>query len=94
MFMKKKATKEERLYMSRVAMLGCMICGNSQVEIHHKTGTGMGLRASHADIMPLCVNHHRGQNGIHTMGRRAWEREFKTTQQELIDKTKDMLDEG
>ena len=51
-------TKDEKKYLSRVAELGCFICGGL-AEIHHiRTGQGR-MRASHYDVIPLCPIHHR-----------------------------------
>ncbi|MEE9510347.1 MAG: Ref family recombination enhancement nuclease [Candidatus Bathyarchaeia archaeon] len=80
---KKKPTKAEREYMSRVAELGCIIC-KSPAELHHLTGAGMGLRSK--DIIPLCPFHHRTGghgNAIHA-GTETWENIFGT-QEELRD---------
>ena len=58
--------------MDRVARLGCIICrkeGNemSPAELHHiRDMTGMGKRASHFEVIPLCVAHHRvGKESFH-----------------------------
>jgi len=72
----KKATKQERAYMGRVAELGCVICGGIP-EIHHNTkNRGYGAKSSNYDIMPLCVRHHRGEEGIHHIGVKTWEAKF------------------
>lgn len=76
--------KAERLHLSRVANLGCIVCSNlgyedSPAEIHHVlTGCGTGQRASNYDTIPLCPIHHRhGGNGtaIHA-GQKSFERNF------------------
>lgn len=74
-----------------MAELGCLICG-APAEIHHPTGAGMGLRASHYDAIPLCPTHHRtGGYGvaIHA-GQKAWEAKFGL-QAELTAKVKKLL---
>lgn len=59
--------------MANVAALGCIIC-KSEAEVHHiRDGTGMAMRASHQETIPLCFRHHRGEQGIHTLGTRKWE---------------------
>ncbi len=74
--MKKKANKQERAYMGRVAELGCLICGGIP-EIHHNTkNRGYGAKSSNYDIMPLCVRHHRGEEGIHHIGVKTWQEKF------------------
>lgn len=73
--------KAEKIHMSKVADLGCLICGNSQVELHHiTTRTGMGKKASNFEVLPLCFRHHRGGNrgvALHA-GVRTWEENFGT----------------
>lgn len=84
--------------MGRVAALGCILCnhlglGASPAEVHHpRTGAGMGRRASHTDGIPLCPEHHRGQTGLHGMGRRAFEREYSITEAELLSLTLNELE--
>ncbi len=87
-------TAAERAYLSRVADLGCILCrrlryGNTPAEIHHaRTGTGAGRRASHYNTIGLCAEHHRGNTGLHGMGRKAFEREYGVTELELVEQTK------
>lgn len=81
-----------REYMGKVASLPCAICGAHGVHVHHiRTGIGMGRRASDFDTLPLCPNHHQGAEGIHGMGRKAWERYHGITELDLLAKTKEAL---
>ena len=91
-------TKAEIAHISRAVALGCAICrwkgfGETPAEYHHRrTGTGAGKRASHFDGFPLCPTHHRlGNDALHQMGRKAWERHFGVTEQQFIDQTKEMI---
>lgn len=91
-------TKAERAYIGKAVALGCALCrhlgyGESMAEYHHRrTGTGAGKRASHFDGFPLCPTHHRsGNEALHVMGRKAWERHFRVTEQQFIDRTKEMV---
>lgn len=68
---KRTATTRERQYMTKVAMLGCVICrnagyGETPAEIHHiREGQGGGQRSSNYLTIPLCQNHHRlGGDGV------------------------------
>ncbi len=75
--MKRVATKEEKKWMSRVADLGCLICQNNQVVIHHVTTLrGFGSRASNYHVLPLCVRcHDGGEKGVSLhAGIATWER--------------------
>ncbi len=94
---KKPATRSERDYMGRAAELGCALCrhlgyGATPAEIHHpRHGTGMGKRAAHTDGIPLCFPHHRGNEGIHGMGRKAFERHYGVTETELVEQTRRLI---
>ena len=91
-------TKAEKHHMGRVAALGCCLCQRygwhgTPAEVHHvRTGTGAGRRASHFDVIPLCPAHHRqGADGLHVMGRKAWERAHGVTELDLLDEVRAML---
>jgi len=93
---KKQATTAEREHMGKVAALGCIIDGcYCQAEIHHiRTGMGMGQRASHFMVLPLCTRHHRTggyKQAIHA-GQKAWE-EINGTEVELLIKVEKKLGE-
>lgn len=86
-------SKAEREYMNKVSRLGCVVCWRlygphdpGPVELHHpRTGAGMGRRASNGDVLPICYEHHRGDSGIHGMGRKAFEAHYGFTEMELLD---------
>lgn len=90
-------TKAESDYLGRVAALGCILCrrlglGETPAEVHHpRTGTGAGQRAAHGDGFPLCPEHHRGNTGLHGMGRKAFEAHYGVTELELRDQTHRLL---
>ena len=84
-------TEAERAHMARVAELGCVLCwhlGWGQAvpcEVHHqRTGIGAGKRASHYQTLGLCWTHHRGPQGIHGMGRKAFEKHHCITELRLL----------
>jgi hypothetical protein len=67
------------------------IC-DSPSEIHHLKGykfSGMGMKATSDDTIPLCYQHHRGQFGYHTSPKAFTEK--YGTQQELLDYTNQLL---
>lgn len=67
---------------------------DTPAEIHHqRTGTGAAARASHRRTVPLCPEHHRGNTGLHGMGRKAFERHYGITEVELIDEVRKLLGE-
>lgn len=75
------ATAAESAHMGRVAGLGCIVCrrlalGETPAEVHHiRAGQGW-KRAPHHHTIPLCYLHHRGADGIHHIGTKAWARRF------------------
>ena len=83
---KKRPTVAEKKWMQQVANYGCIACEIdgllSPAEIHHiRKHTGMGLRPSHFDILPLCASHHRtGKISVH-LGKKAFEKKFGTEEQ-------------
>ena len=94
-------TKDEKKYLSKVADLGCIICHRlgytgTPAEIHHIRGInlGMGVRNSHYQTLPLCPMHHRGNDGYHGMGRKAFERKYQTNESELLEQVKDLINEN
>ena len=78
-------TAKEKAHLSRVAALGCIVCG-AQAQVHHiRAGRGMALRASHYDTIPLCPPHHTtGGYGvaIHS-GQKEFEKRYGT-ERELL----------
>lgn len=81
----------ELKYMCRVALLGCVVCRNEGLgfvppQIHHLrvnplTGLhyGMGQRAPHNHVIPLCEAHHLATSpvGYHAHPR-GWAERFGT----------------
>lgn len=90
----KPKTAAEKRYMARVAELPCSVCGVWPVELHHPTGAGMGLRAKHTDVFPLCPPCHRtGGYGVAVhAGTKKWEK-LHGDQWEHVAKTKQILGE-
>lgn len=87
-------TPEQR-HMGRVAQLGCVVCrrlglGPTPAEVHHLRENGWG-KPSDYHTMPLCTLHHRGQDGIHHLGVKAWQRRY-WPQRELLAQTLNELD--
>ena len=96
---KKSATVAERIHMGKVASQGCVLCRHlgadpSPAEVHHiREGQGMSQRASHFLTIPLCPEHHRGNNGIHGLGAREFERRYKLDELDLLAMTIEGLSE-
>lgn len=63
-------------YWDKLRQLGCIVC-RQPPHIHHLlTGRAFGRKTSHSTCIGLCPNHHIGPEGIHTLGKRAWERKY------------------
>jgi hypothetical protein len=89
----KAKTKAEKEIMAKIADLGCIICGNNLVELHHITTLrGFGGRSKHNQILPLCFLHHRGgQRGVALHeGVKTWE-DIHGTQESLLEKVNEQL---
>lgn len=69
--------KAEREENSRIAALGCLVCGNPEAQIHHWR-EGNERRAT-APKIGLCVRHHMGKygEGFHS-GKKMWIATFGT----------------
>lgn len=86
----KKKTAEEEAYLEAVAQLNCMVCGSYPVEVHHvRDKTGLSVRPSHFETIPLCFNCHRGTFSVHNC-KKSFEAKYGT-QNEMIEKTKRII---
>lgn len=97
--MRKMKTADERKHMARVAQMPCIVCWTERgphdplpVELHHpRSGTGMGQRASHFDVIPLCVQHHRGNLGVHGLGVKGFEEHYGYSEADMLYRLREML---
>ena len=67
--------KERKIRFEALADYGCVICMRP-AEIHHLIGykySSLSKKADDINTIPLCVDHHRGNQGIHHLGMRVWE---------------------
>lgn len=70
-------------YLSAVAALGCIVCCQP-AQIHHAKGgsmryvesAGASQRTGDDCALPLCMRHHTGAEGIHTIGVQTWEARY------------------
>jgi hypothetical protein len=84
-------TKAEYAHKSKLAGMGCAMCHHihgphepGPVELHHLREGGWG-KGDYKTLIPLCYNHHRGAEGIHHLGTKAFSRYFDITQRELLE---------
>jgi len=83
-------TKAEKEHYRKLADLGCILCieylgiYGSPSEIHH---IRRGGKRSNAPVIALCPEHHRGNTGIHGLGRRSFEFRYGLTEEYLLDRS-------
>lgn len=84
-----KPTKLESAYMGRVAELGCIVChlldlhDHERPQLHHiREGQGMAQRAPNWLVIPLCLEHHTGPQGVH--GDRTYMKILKMDELDLL----------
>lgn len=82
-------TKSEKQHYEKIARLGCSLCrhleyGETPCEIHHIRRT---MPRKSAPVIGLCREHHRGDTGIHGLGRKAFEKKYGLTEEELLEIT-------
>jgi hypothetical protein len=91
------ATKNEKKSFDKLARIGCILCRtalgvqDSPAELHHYRRFGQPRSAS--DIIPLCPEHHRGNTGVHGLGRKGFENKWGVTQDSLLEKVHELLNE-
>ena len=88
-------TKDEKKHYDKVARLGCLLCrylnlGETPAEIHHIRRAG---KRDSAPVIGLCPEHHRGNTGIHGLGRKQFESRYSTDEETLLQKTLDLINE-
>jgi len=92
-------TKTEKENNAKLARLGCILCRQKGIqttdtptELHHCRRFGMPRNLS--PIIPLCAYHHRlGDTSIHLAGAKKFTSYWGYSQEDLIDKVRELLDE-
>jgi hypothetical protein len=90
-------TKAQKEHYEKVARLGCCLCRSFGedtydvgCEIHHIRRAG---KRDSAPVIGLCPEHHRGNSGIHGMGRKSFEKKYALTEEDLLEKTLELLND-
>lgn len=85
-------------HMGKVAGIGCILCQHlgfshdTPAEVHHlREGRGASQRGSDWLTVPLCPEHHRGNGGIHGLGRKGFEMRYKLSELDLLAMTMEAL---
>jgi len=89
----KDMKKSEKERYGKIARLGCILCwhlGNegTPAELHH---IRRGGRRDNAPVIPLCPEHHRGNTGIHGLGRKGFEKKYELSEEDLSSFTEHLL---
>ena len=93
MLAKKLPTKADKAWFAACHELGCAVCGKmTELETHHVTGAGMGLRSAHTDSFSLCHFHHRTGGYGHAVhaGTKEWEKRYGS-QTEILERVRTEL---
>ena len=86
--------KEEKKHYAKIAQLGCSLCrhlgyGETPCEIHHIRR--FGGKRKNAEVIGLCPEHHRGNTGVHGLGRKGFEARYGLDEQTLLSQTNKLL---
>lgn len=91
-------TKDEKKRLNQIAELGCILCSEvlgyegTPSELHHVRR--YGAKRSASPILPLCPEHHRGNDGVHGLGVKGFESKWGITCQELLERVDQRLGKG
>lgn len=94
------ATKEEKIWMTAIARLGCICCHlqghpNTPAVVHHLLRGGR--RIGHLHTIPLCPDHHQHtRSGTGKIARHPHRVQFEKaygTEQYLLETTRELVKE-
>jgi hypothetical protein len=89
------ATKDEKIALNKIAELGCILCSEilgitgTSAELHHVRR--YGAKRSASPVLPLCPEHHRGNNGVHGLGTKGFESKWGVTYEALLERVNEKL---
>ena len=89
------ATKNEKIALNKIAELGCILCSEilgfegTPSELHHVRR--YGAKRATSPILPLCPEHHRGNDGIHGLGVKGFERKYEISYEKLLERVNQKL---
>jgi len=93
------ATKDEKKRLNQIAELGCILCSEvfgeqviTPAELHHVRRYG-AVRIT-SKCLPLCPEHHRGNSGVHGLGLKGFEKKWKISCEELLERVDQKLGKG
>jgi len=93
-------SKTDPSTLSKIAELGCCVCRKigypgTPAELHFfsiKQSKNSTKRVQL--VLPICAPHHRGERGMHGLGKREFEKSYGFTIAELIEDTNNLLEES
>ena len=82
-------------HYGRIAGLGCILCRHlgyldTPAEIHHIRR--LGNVRNDSPVIPLCPEHHRGNSGVHGLGKKGFAKRYGLTEENLLEQTNKLLD--
>ena len=90
-------TKDEISHKRKLAEMGCMVCRRiygphspGPVELHHLRTGGWG-KMDYTTLIPVCVEHHRGNTGIHGLGTKGFAKHYGFDQQDLLNDAQKLI---
>ena len=95
-------TKAEKQHKNKLAQMGCAVCLRihdahepGPVQLHHQRG-GMGGwgKGNYLTLIPLCLEHHTGNTGVHGLGTKGFVEHYKFTEADLLADTLRAINHG
>ena len=92
--------KTDTSTLSKIAELGCCVCRKigypgTPAELHiFSIKQSMSSTKRVQVVLPVCPPHHRGETGIHGLGKRKFEKSYGFTISELLEDTNNLLKES
>lgn len=72
----KRPTRElDPKYVWWIHSYPCLVCKKFPVHAHHVKSRGAG--GSDRTCVPLCLDHHTGNNGIHVLGNIHFQKQYQ-----------------
>ena len=78
---------KQKKWQDEVRQLGCVVCDHiglgdeTPAELHHLFDAD---RRNDWLVAPVCTEHHRGKEGIHTLHRRTWQMKYCLTDEDMM----------
>lgn len=72
-------TRENPQHLAWIRKQPCAVCDKMGCEPHHwrtATNAGTSLRPPDEMTIPLCFNHHTGNEGVHNKGKFTWTHKY------------------